>query len=108
MGLHLWRHQGACRIYRVSADGLLGVCQSGGGARGTPYAGQQSNVILTIVTDSVDGWYRRLLDRGATFQQPPEINPRFAIYHCFLRDPDGYLIEIQSFMADSTKDRTPD
>ena len=29
--------------------------------------------------------------------RPPAHNPRFGIYHLFLRDPDGHLVEIQRF-----------
>ena len=35
--------------------------------------------------------------RGVQFDKPPELNPKYAIYHCFLRDPNGYLLEIQRF-----------
>jgi catechol 2,3-dioxygenase-like lactoylglutathione lyase family enzyme len=46
----------------------------------------------------VDGWYEHLSARGVAFEKPPQINPQYRIYHCFLRDPDGYLIEIQRFL----------
>jgi catechol 2,3-dioxygenase-like lactoylglutathione lyase family enzyme len=32
-----------------------------------------------------------------TVPKPPAHNPRYGIYHCFLHDPNGYLVEIQSF-----------
>lgn len=108
MGLSLWRDQGTCRIYHVSTDGLLGICQTGSGARGIPHAGLQTNVILTIVTDDVDAWYQHLADHGVSFEKAPETNPRYAIYHCFLRDPDGYLIEIQRFLDDTRTGRAAD
>jgi catechol 2,3-dioxygenase-like lactoylglutathione lyase family enzyme len=52
---------------------------------------------LTIVTKEVDRWYRYLTDRGIEFEKEPAFNPEYDIYHCLLRDPNGYLIEIQRF-----------
>ncbi|MBN2472484.1 MAG: VOC family protein [Anaerolineae bacterium] len=91
IGLELVRDQGDCRIYRVSGGGYLGFCQRADAPR------QPGGVILTLVTDAVDDWYAALVARGVIFEKPPAANPKYAIYHCFLRDPNGYLIEIQRF-----------
>ena len=61
-------------------------------------ATERRTLIFTIVTPEVDAWYEYLRERGVSFEKPPEINPRYNIYHCFLRDPNGYLIEIQRFL----------
>lgn len=89
LGLPLVRDQGDCRIYRVSPSGYLGICQR--------EAGAPSGVILTLVSDQVDEWHRRLEERGVASERPPAHNPRYGIYHFFVRDPDGRLIEIQRF-----------
>ncbi|MCB9420393.1 MAG: VOC family protein [Ardenticatenaceae bacterium] len=83
--------QGACRIYATGGGAFLGFCHhlTGGAAH--------SGVILTLVSQDVDGWYNYLQQKGVEFEKPPQFNPRFNIYHCFLRDPNGYLIEIQRF-----------
>lgn len=91
LGLPLVLDQGACRIYRVAGDAFLGVC-----ARDD--APTPAGAIVTLVTHDVDGWYARLVARGVVFDQPPAYNPRFDIYHCFLRDPGGWLLEIQQFL----------
>lgn len=91
LGLPLVRDQGDCRIYRVSADAFLGFC------RRDTAPEEPQGIIITMVTDDVDGWYARLRARGVTFEQPPQANPQYRIYHCFLRDPNGHLIEIQRF-----------
>lgn len=91
LGLPLVRDQGDCRIYRVSSTGYLGFC------RRVDTPEQPSGIILTLITADVDGWYERLRARGVTFEKPPAANPQYQIYHCFLRDPNGYLIEIQRF-----------
>ena len=45
----------------------------------------------------MDGWHRRLAARGVRFEKAPALNPEYRIYHCFLRAPNGYLLEIQRF-----------
>jgi predicted enzyme related to lactoylglutathione lyase len=91
LGLTLARDQGGCRIYHVCGDAYVGMCER-------DYAPEKpEGVIFTIVVDDVDGWYQALSTRGAIFETPPKHNPQYGIYHCFLRDPNGYLIEIQRF-----------
>lgn len=85
--------QGACRIYRVAADAFLGFCTK---HKAEP---NPQDVIITLVSQDVDGWYERLRSKGVTFQKPPAYNAQYNIYHCFLRDPNGYLLEIQRFHA---------
>jgi catechol 2,3-dioxygenase-like lactoylglutathione lyase family enzyme len=90
LGLELVLDQGVCRIYRSARDAFLGFCKKDAAASG-------AGVILTLVSDDVDGWYASLVERGVTFEKPPALNPDFQIYHCFFRDPNGYLLEIQRF-----------
>lgn len=89
IGLPLVLDQGSCRIYRVSADGFVGFCQRAGAA--------PTGVILTFVAEDVDGWFAQLVARGIVIEKAPAFNPDYNIYHCFLRDPNGYLLEIQRF-----------
>jgi len=92
LGLELVLDQGTCRIYRVSRDGFVGFCQKEGGDP------RPQTIILTFVTPDVDSWYERLTAQGVAFDKPPTFNPQYNIYHCFLRDPNGYLLEIQRFL----------
>jgi catechol 2,3-dioxygenase-like lactoylglutathione lyase family enzyme len=85
--------QGSCRIYQVSRDGYVGFCQ-----RDRPVEGAEAPVIITLVTPNVDAWYEQLAAQGIEFEKAPAVNPRYNIHHCFLRDPNGYLIEIQRFL----------
>ena len=87
--------QGACHIYRVSAGAFLGFCSRTNAL--TEQDASHNGVVLTLVTDEVDAWYERLRAAGISFERAPALNPRFNIYHCFLRDPNGYLVEIQRF-----------
>lgn len=91
LALPLVLDQGACRIYRVARDAFLGICVRAD-------APPPGSAIVTLVTDDVDGWHARLVARGVQFEKPPALNPHFNIYHCFLRDPAGWLLEIQQFL----------
>jgi catechol 2,3-dioxygenase-like lactoylglutathione lyase family enzyme len=92
MGLPLILDQGSCRIYRISNDAFLGFCHSDTAPE------QPEGIIVTFATRQVDEWYRHLTQHGVSFEKPPAHNPKFNIYHCFVRDPNGYLLEIQQFL----------
>jgi len=92
MGLPLVVDQGRCRIYHVAGAAYVGFCERDS-APETP-----QGVIFTLVTPNVDGWYERLRARGVSFEKAPARNETYGIYHCFLRDPNGYLLEIQRFL----------
>ena len=91
LGLRLARDQGTCRIYHVSGTAYLGVCQRAD----TP--AEPRGITLTLVTDRVDEWCARLKREGVEFVREPADNPSYRIYNAFVRDPNGYLVEIQRF-----------
>jgi len=90
VGLELALDQGSCRIYSTGEGAFIGFCQRAA----TP---NPEGVILTLVTQDVDGWYELLSARGVQFEKPPAQNADYQIYHCLFRDPNGYLVEIQRF-----------
>jgi catechol 2,3-dioxygenase-like lactoylglutathione lyase family enzyme len=90
LGLTLALDQGKCRIYRVAEKAYLGFC-----ARAEPTS--SDGVIVTLVSQDVDAWYQELKIQGVDFEKKPTYHPEFKIYHCLLRDPNGYLVEIQRF-----------
>ncbi len=92
LGLQLWRDQTTCRIYTLTGNAYIGFCQ------GDDVGDEHPDIIFTIVTPDVDGWYQHLQSQGVEFEKEPALNPKYQIYHCFLRDPNGYLIEIQRFL----------
>jgi catechol 2,3-dioxygenase-like lactoylglutathione lyase family enzyme len=90
--LPLFKDQGLCRIYLVPGGGHLGFCShmsAGQGERGP---------IITLLTQDVDKVYQRLVEAGITPPHQPQKNPRFKIYHFFIQDPNGYLVEVQRFL----------
>ena len=54
-------------------------------------------MIITLVTQDVDGRCERLKERGIVFEKPLPSIQKFNIYHAFFQDPSGYLVEIQQF-----------
>ena len=97
LGLELAIDQGKCRIYRVAGQGFLGICERA--AVGINH----DDMILTFVTDDVDGWYNRLRRFRAIVIGEPETNQEYGIYHFFARDPNGYRIQIQRFLSDADR-----
>ncbi len=81
--------QGSCRIYRINTDAYLGFCERTGA--------RPEGVIITFVTEDVDSWAIHLRASDVTIEKGPAYNPTYGIYHCFFRDPNGYLLEIQRF-----------
>ena len=83
--------QGSCRIYQSTSNAFLGFClkQNVPSSEGT---------ILTLITEDVDLWAQQIEEHGWPIEVAPRINERFQIYQCFLRDPNGHLIEIQRFL----------
>lgn len=82
--------QGRCRIYRVSPGGFIGFCEK---EKPDP----NDTVMITLVTDDVDLWFEKLKAAGHHVIKSPSMNPEFRIYHCFVKDPSGYTVEIQRF-----------
>jgi predicted enzyme related to lactoylglutathione lyase len=91
MGLPLALDQGGCRIYRVAGSGYFAFCER-------EEAGATDGVLLTFVTDDVDGWHERLLGAGTPIDSPPKENAEYGIYHFFAKDPDGNRLEFQRFL----------
>jgi len=89
LGLEMVLDQGACRIYRVSSSGYVGVCNH--------REPEPAGVVVTIVSEDVDGWHATLTGAGISTDGPPRHNDRFDIYHFFATDPDGHHIEFQRF-----------
>jgi catechol 2,3-dioxygenase-like lactoylglutathione lyase family enzyme len=92
LGLALTLDQGGCRIYQITGQtAYVGICE-----RATPRT--PDGVIFTLVTPDVDGWYGRIRSHGYTPEDKPKINKDYGIYHFFVKDPNGYLIEVQRFL----------
>ena len=91
LGLELVLNQGDCRIYRVAGDAFIGICLR-------PADGPSDGVMLTLVTDEVDEWHKRLESADVHCDRSPARNDAYDLYHAFYRDPDGHVLEVQSFL----------
>ena len=92
LGLPLVLDQGTCRIYRTCWRAFVGICEN------PEVSINPTGVIFTLVTPEVEAWYQALLHKGISIDKAPTYNPKYNIEHFFIRDPDGYLIEIQQFL----------
>ncbi len=90
LGLPLLVDQGDCRIFEVAAGSAIGICRRRG-------RGDMTGLMVTLVTDDVDGWHRRLVAAGVPCDRSPARNEQYSIYQALYRDPDGHVIEIQRF-----------
>jgi catechol 2,3-dioxygenase-like lactoylglutathione lyase family enzyme len=92
LGLECIRETADSRIFATSENAAIGLCRVFDDRVVDPKGG-----MISFVSDDVDGWYRRLLDRGLTIDAPPRRMRQFGIYSFFVRDPNGYIIEFQQF-----------
>jgi catechol 2,3-dioxygenase-like lactoylglutathione lyase family enzyme len=89
--LPLVRDQGTCLIFGVATNAYVGFCQS----ENVP---EHPGLIVTLLTQDVDGFYHRLRQLGVETEAAPKQNDSYQIYHFFARDPDGYRVEVQRFL----------
>lgn len=92
LGLSLVLDQGGCRIYRTGLASYIGYCDR-------KDSRVKNGIIITLVAEDVDGWYQILNQKKVQLLQEPVINELYGIYHFFFYDPNGYLFEIQRFLA---------
>lgn len=92
LGFELVLDQGLARIYRIAKNSYFGIVD---GNRGHLKHQEKSAVLLTIVSQDVEGWHRRLKDAGVAGQSDM-LRGTFC-EHFFFEDPAGYAIEIQRF-----------
>ncbi len=89
LGLEVLVDQRSCHVLGEGDTMMVGLC---GGRTPSP-----DGVIVTLVTRDVERVCSRLESQGIRFEQMPRYNPEYRITHALLRDPDGYLVEIQRF-----------
>jgi predicted enzyme related to lactoylglutathione lyase len=80
---------GGCVLFRVAGGAFLGVCDLAHRPRGT------AGMLVTFVVPDLDAAMVALSARGAAFEG--EVLERPGHRSAFLRDPAGYLLEVQQF-----------
>jgi len=91
LGFELVLDQESCRIFRICENAYIGFCI-------TESSTGSQEVILTIEMEDVDGFCEHLESKGIIIEIRPRLNERYQIYQMFIRDPNGYRIEIQKFL----------
>lgn len=92
LGLRCVVDQGRCRILRASATALIGLCDIPGRPLGT------EGVLVSFAVADLDAAIAALSARGVTFEGPATTGMGGTVRSAFFRDPQGYRLEIQSFI----------
>jgi catechol 2,3-dioxygenase-like lactoylglutathione lyase family enzyme len=92
LGFELVLDQGLARIYRVADNSYFGIVD---GNRGHLRYQEKSAVLLTVVSEDVEGWHAKLTEAGVAGLT--EMRRGNYCDHFFFEDPAGYAIEIQRF-----------
>lgn len=85
--------QGKCHIYHITDTASIGFC-----THIQPVFSDKSPII-TLVVDDVGYWHQHLIKHNITVE-PILISQEFKIEHFFLKDPNGYTLEIQRFLSE--------
>lgn len=85
---------GRVRILRASATALLGLCDIPGRPLGT------AGVLISFAVADLDAAVTALAARGVSFEGPPSLGMGGTVRSAFFRDPEGYRLEVQSFLGD--------
>ena len=92
LGFQLVLDQGLARIYRIADNSYFGIVD---GNRGHLRHQEKSAVLLTVVSEDVEGWHAKLTEAGVAGLT--EMRRGNYCDHFFFEDPAGYAIEIQRF-----------
>lgn len=95
MGFELEIDQGWSKIYRVTANGYVGLVDE---SRGSHRANPIKPVQICVRVADVDAWHGYLLAKGITIAKPPRSIPELMIRAFVFNDPEGYQVEIQSVL----------
>jgi catechol 2,3-dioxygenase-like lactoylglutathione lyase family enzyme len=91
LGLPQVLDQGACRVFRASPTGFIGICNTPTRPRGT------RGMMFTFLVENVVAAHEHLGRRGVTFDGPPQVSADGTRCCCFFTDPEGYWLELQEF-----------
>jgi uncharacterized glyoxalase superfamily protein PhnB len=82
------------QLYRVHDNAHVGLVD---GSRGSMKPAEQKSVMLSLFVDDVEGWYRRLKDRG--LELSPPVEPDYLkIKVLIFKDPEGYTLELLQWL----------
>jgi lactoylglutathione lyase len=92
MGFEMVVDQGWSKIYKIRDGAYIGLVD---GERGYHRPSESKPVIICLNVHDADAWYERLVESGVEVADQPQESERLRIKVFMLRDPEGYVIEIQ-------------
>jgi lactoylglutathione lyase len=95
LGLKLTIDQGFAKIYKVAGQAHIGLVDE---IHGYHRANPIKPVEITLVVSDVDEWYQRLRLMGIETLTEPTIMRSVNVRAFLLKDPEGYVVEIQKFL----------
>jgi predicted enzyme related to lactoylglutathione lyase len=94
MGLNLEIDQGFAKIFRIGEAAYLGLIDE---KRSVVKLSDDKSVALTFLVPNVDEWFQHLTNlRIPTLSEPHDVH-EIGIRLFLLKDPEGYIVEIQHF-----------
>ena len=78
------------KIYETNQGASIGIVDE---KKGFLKEAKDKPVMLSWVTDDVDGWYRYLKEKGVEIKTEPKDTPETGIRAFIFSDPGGYTLE---------------
>jgi len=94
LGLKVIVDQGWAKILRLTDTANVGLVD---GKRGSLRPSRDKPVLVTILVPDVAAWYAHLMKLGVPTMSEPRDEPGMNLRQFMLKDPEGYVIEIQHF-----------
>jgi predicted enzyme related to lactoylglutathione lyase len=94
MGFQLIQDQKWAKIFKVNDNAYMGCVD---GNIGYHKSSEAKPVMLTIIVDDPDEWYRHFKENGVETINEPRDDKELNLRIFLLKDPEGYVIEIQKF-----------
>jgi lactoylglutathione lyase len=94
MGFQLVQDQKWSKIYRINEASYMGCVD---GSVGYHKPGDEKPVMLTVVVDDPNAWYEHFKRHKVETLNEPHDDEELNLRIFLLKDPEGYVIEIQKF-----------
>ena len=102
LGLEEVLDYGFAKIFRISETSYIGLVDETGGMHTTA---EPKTVTLSFITDDVEVWFEYLSDHGVEIHHPLSESSRIPIKGFVAKDPEGYLLEFETFRPDLQNDK---
>ncbi|MCK5670245.1 VOC family protein [Candidatus Bathyarchaeota archaeon] len=94
MGFELVQDQKWAKIFKVADNAYMGCVD---GNIGYHKYDPTKPVMLTVIVDDPDAWYEHFMENGVETLNKPHDDVELNMRIFLLKDPEGYVIEIQKF-----------